>query len=82
MPVGPLIVYYLFVSVMTQGYAFDRTNASPYDTRLQCEEARAEVNARLMFEQLDRNPSNTALFITFCMAVDLSKSPRPGESDL
>lgn len=82
MPVEPLIVYYLFTAVMTQGYAFDRTNASPYDTRLQCEEAKADVDSRLMSEQLERNPSNTALFITFCKAVDLSKSPRPGESDL
>lgn len=82
MPVGPLIAFYLFVCVMTQGYRFDVTNATPYDTRLQCEEARADVDSRLMAEQLESNPSNTALFVTFCKAIDLSKSPRPGEREL
>lgn len=82
MPVGPLIVYYLFIASLTQSYVFERTYAFPFDTRLECMERKAEVDAGRMSEQLGRNPNDTALFVTFCMAVDLSKSPRPGESDL
>lgn len=82
MPVGPLIVWYLFIASLTQGYAFERTYAFPFNTRVECMERKADVDAGRMSEQLDRNPNNTALFVTFCKAVDLSKSPRPGESDL
>lgn len=77
-----LTVYYLFIAVVTQGFVFDSTNATPFNTRLQCMEAKAGIDARLMAEQLERNQGNTALFITFCMAIDFSKSPRPGERNL